>query len=237
VPKQIAHGTICGHRVAFFDRGDNIKMALDICCERSRLKPWQPKIPEPRRIVVQQPHLALDMLIHRGGRHSAVKLEVHGDKRPKIVPSDRLFKTDEGSFHRGSLFRLSALRAERGAIAFEHDARLEHVLQFAQGKIRNDGTDARASHDHAFQSQAVQCIAYGGEPDFEPRYKFLFVNDGAGLEVGIDDGLKKLLVSVRTLRGSGNVAALYSLGHVNLTYNLFRTDISILLTKRLKQAG
>jgi hypothetical protein len=53
MPKQIAHGAICGHRVAFFDRGNNIKMALNICRERSGLEPWQPKIPEPRRIVVQ----------------------------------------------------------------------------------------------------------------------------------------------------------------------------------------
>ena len=81
-----------------------------------------------------------------------MKLEVHGDKRSKIVPSDRILEANEGSFHRRSLFRLSPLRAERGAIAFEHDARLEHVLQFAQGKIRNDGTDARAPIDHAFQS-------------------------------------------------------------------------------------
>ncbi len=126
--KQVAHGAVCGHGVAFFDRGENIEMTFDVGDERFWIEPRQAEIPEAGCILVQQHHLPFNMLVHGRGSHGAVKLDVHADECTEVAPADRILEADEGGFHRSDLLRLRALRAERGAIALEYDARLKDVL-------------------------------------------------------------------------------------------------------------
>ena len=88
-----------------------------------------------------------------------MKLHVHLHQRAKFVTLDRAIEIDEGRFHRGNMYRLRALGAERGAIAFEDDARLEHVLQLSQAEFGNYRADTRATIDETFERQPLQRVA------------------------------------------------------------------------------